>query len=514
MKDSEVQPPNPVPPESQSIEKIPETKMNIIKKEEKKLIQIPDIKESNHIDKISETHPRNLKTKLEAKMANGNSNGEAEKPKEVKTQSSEDKIDMIKQQKLIETIKQHGKEQKELIKEQKEILDEIMKTKKELQKNKDDLDTNEAKKIAVESIKQIANMAIQSIGGVSEKPEQVKNDVKVERLEKLTNEAVQEIAKKAVETIEALQEIKENPEEANAAKVVQSNLPNVKTNVQPNLTQNVQSNQNVPLQIPVNPQILQAVNPQILLAANPPVVQPKIEEPKNVAANVNSLAKNNVASQNDVAPNIIPQPNKEVKPVVNEKPKEVAQIPNNIKNQPQQIVNKVAPVQQSDAAKPHSHSPDEPQSYKEGEDIQAKQPETKIVQNVPQPIVNELANNHVKTDKESVVPTKLSDEDIKVNVPPKPQPVNNNANLQSNVNPVIARQKREVVDCTEKVSLKKEDKQICNTLVDRSKIKDPQSQEILPKVDMNEIALQKTLPLDSNMLHIGRSLKSYDKDER
>lgn len=583
-KDSEVQPPNPVPPESQSNEKNSLTK-NIIKPKEKEVLEDPEVKKP--AVKVSEIHPRNLKTKLEtklangeAKLANGVSNGEAQKPKEEKPQSNEDKIDMMKQQQLIETIKQHGEEQKELIKEQKEILHEILKTKKELQQNKNEaVEANEAKKIAVESIKQIADMAIKSIGGVTEKPDLVKNDLKVEeRLEKLTNDAVQEIAKKAVETIEAIQDIKEKPEQPSAAQPVQNVLPNAQSNVQVNpaqnvqvnpaqnvqvnsaqnaeanpaqvqanaapvqvnpaqnvqnnqnvlANQNVQTNQNVQPQVPVNP-----IN--IPQAVNPPVIRTKDEAPNNAAAavpQVNNVANqnngpvvqnvgnNNVANQNNVAvaqnniaPNVNQQIIHEVKPVVNEIPKVNAQIPNNVQN-PQQVVNE--PInQESDAVKQHSHSPDEPQSYKQGEDTQAK-PETKVVQNVPPPIVNELANNQMKMDKKLAVPKAV--DDIQVNAVPQVQ--NNGANLQQNIpiananlQNVLSRQKREVVDCTDKVSLKSKDKQICSNLVD-GKIKD--SEEIFPKsVDMNEMALPKNLPMDMNVLHhISRQLKTFEKDER
>uniref|UniRef100_A0A2A4J8U1 Amino acid transporter transmembrane domain-containing protein n=1 Tax=Heliothis virescens TaxID=7102 RepID=A0A2A4J8U1_HELVI len=514
-KDSEVQPPNPVPPESQSNEKIPQPK-KIIKTEEK-IIPKPEIKEA--IDKVSETHPRNLKTKLESKLANGVSNGEAQKTNEVKPQSNEDKIDMIKQQKLIETIKQHGEEQKELIKEQKEILDEILKTKKELQQNKNEAEgAIEAKKIAVESIKQIADMAIKSIGGVSEKPD-VKDEVKADRLEKLTNDAVQEIAKKAVETIEAIQEIKEKPEQPIAP---QNNLPNAQANVQaPNIpAQNVPA-QNVQPAIPVNPQVIQGANAPI---------KPKDETPNNVAPNVNpqvngaAVNQNGAIVQNNVN-NVNQQPKQELKPVINEVAKENAQVPNNqpkvpenAQNQPKvDNVNKPVLKSEADVEKPHSHSPDEPQSYKQGEDTQAKVPENKVVQNVPLPIVNELANNQMKVNKKPAAKQR-NNEDIKVNIPPKVQ--NNgarpnlqnvpppNSNLQQIVNQAHARQKREVVDCTEKVPSKPEDKTIC-----RNMKKD--SEEILKSVDLNEVALPKSLPLDVNVLHhISRALKSFDKDER
>lgn len=482
IKDSEVQPPNPVPPESQSNEKIPESKLKLLRDEEKPLLQIPQIKQD--IDKVSETHPRNLKTKLESKIANGVSNGEAEKAKEPKEskQSNEDKIDMMKQQKLIETIKQHGEEQKELIKEQKEILDEIIKTKKELQieqQNKNEADTNEAKKIAVESIKQIANKAIQSIGGVSEKPDQVK-DEKKEKLEKLTNEAVQEIAKKAVETIEALQEIKEKPDP-------------------PKVPQAAQNGAVIPQAIPAqNVQHVVPINPEMKQDANIPA--PKVDIPKTVPASNNIV--NNLPNQN-IPSNVNPQQNIDVKPI-NEKPAEVAQKPVQT-----DVQNPVPHAQIQNAAKP--------QSYQQGED--AAKVEKKI-QNVPIPIVQELANNNKGKIQE---PLKLSNEDINVNGP----------KVQSNIQAgnQAVRQKREVIDCERTVSMKAEDKEICDAMKRQPKAKDSQEillqnvnkvnipenvvsqEDILPKVDLNEVALPKNLLVESNALHhIARSLKSYDKE--
>ncbi|KAJ8713317.1 hypothetical protein PYW07_013687 [Mythimna separata] len=623
-KDSEVQPPNPVPPESQSNEKMSLTK-NINKADEKEeILQVQEVKEA--AAKVSEIHPRNLKTKLETKLANGEaklangetkvansvSNGEA-KPKEDKPPSNEDKIDMMKQQQLIETIKQHGEEQKELIKEQKELLDEIKKTKKELQQNKNEaVGASEAKKIAVESIKQIADMAIKSIGGVSEKPDLVKNDVN-EGLEKLTNDAVQEIAKKAVETIEAIQDIKEKPEQVNAiqpaqpvqnvvpnaqpvqnvvpnVQPVQNGVPNAQTvqnvvpnaqpvqnvvpnaqpvqnvlqqnaqqnvqvnpaqnvpqyvqanpaqNVQANPARNVQANQNVQLnqnvqpnqqnvqpQPPVNPQVVQA--PTVVRTKNeaPNIPANKVLQTDNVAnqnngAAIQNVANNNVANQNNaavaqsnIAPNVNQQPIQDTKPVVNEIPKVPAQIPNSVQNAPQ--VNKPIQPEINAVKQHHAHSLDEPQSYKQGEDTQAK-PETKLVQNVPPPIVNELANNQMKIEKKTAV------NNVQINAVPEVQ--KNGAAIQQSGNsvpvanavphidnPVLGRQKREVVDCTDKVSLKSEDKQICSNLVDGNK----DSEEMLAKtVDMNDIALPKNLPMDANILHhISRQLKSFDKDER
>ncbi|CAH0694291.1 unnamed protein product [Spodoptera exigua] len=485
-KDSEVQPPNPVPPESQSNEKIIHSK-NILKTEEKKPPPLPEPKEV--IDKVSETHPRNLKNKLE--QANGASNGEA-KPKEVKTQSNEDKIDIMKQQQLIETIKQHGEEQKELIKEQKEILDEILKTKKELQQNKNEAEEAKAKKIAVESIKQIADIAIKSIGGVTEKPDVVQDDVKVERLEKMTNDAVQEIAKKAVETIEAIQEIKEKPEQPaqaveskpaqdivdnRPAQAVENNPPQ-QVNGEANPAQNVQPSQNQP-QAPADPPVLNAI---------PPLVNGKVEQPiaaANDVPQVNKLVQNNGAA---VPSNVAPV--NQVKRDINEANN--AQMANNIVD---------SKVQIPEAEAKHSHSPDEPQSYKQGEDTQGKA-EKRIVQKLPPPIVNELAHNKIKIDRKPLAQV----DNIKVMAA---QSNGVNSKDEANGKPALVRPKREVVDCTKTISLKPEDRAICNAMAVSK-----ESQEILKSVDMNEIALPKSLPEDANLLHHIRSLKSFEKDDR
>ncbi|KAH9638983.1 hypothetical protein HF086_000909 [Spodoptera exigua] len=485
-KDSEVQPPNPVPPESQSNEKIIHSK-NILKTEEKKPPPLPEPKEI--IDKVSETHPRNLKNKLE--QANGASNGEA-KPKEVKTQSNEDKIDIMKQQQLIETIKQHGEEQKELIKEQKEILDEILKTKKELQQNKNEAEEAKAKKIAVESIKQIADIAIKSIGGVTEKPDVVQDDVKNERLEKMTNDAVQEIAKKAVETIEAIQEIKEKPEQPaqaveskpaqdiadnRPAQAVENNPPQ-QENGEANPAQNVQPSQNQP-QAPANPPVLNAI---------PPLVNGKVEQPiaaANDIPQVNKLVQNNGAA---VPSNVAPV--NQVKRDINEANN--AQMASNIVD---------SKVQIPEAEAKHSHSPDEPQSYKQGEDTQGKA-EKRIVQKLPPPIVNELAHNKIKIDRKPLAQV----DNIKVMAA---QSNGVNTKDEANGKPALVRPKREVVDCTKTISLKPEDRAICNAMAVSK-----ESQEILKSVDMNEIALPKSLPEDANLLHHIRSLKSFEKDDR
>lgn len=545
-KDSEIQPPNPVPPESN--EKIVAKKVEIRNYEEKKVEPLPVMKETLK-KKSPLTHPKNLKNKLDVKT-NGVDKPEPEGPAEVKLQSNEEKNDMLKQQKLIETIKQHGEEQKELMKEQKEILDEIIKTKKELQQNKNGVDTNDAKKIAMESIKQIANMAIQSIGGVSENPVQI-DEKKEERLEKLTNEAVQEIAKKAVETIEAIKEIEENPAPPKTADAsIQNGVP-AKFN---NAGDAIQNNQNPQHQInslngnqQINlqndqPQInsqdnVKNIKPRAMIPTNneqqgaEPIkvqrdtinsenVKPKVMNYPNIQDQaVNSQVPQNLNHPQTLAnivnpPVYVPQNNNSPRNIEKDKPINTlsGQIQNNAPINPQtnkeskaadvvaQLPKIEKPAQTQNKEAPHSHSPDEPQSYKQGEDAQVKNPEAKIHKAVPLPIaMNDLLSSKQIQEKEAV--GRQLNEDIQVK---DPQKVESNDNIQPNV----VRQKREVVDCTQKVELEPKDREICNTLVDRPKEKD-----IMPPVDLNDM-LPKSLVMDTNMLNIGRSLKNYEGDER
>ncbi|CAB3259638.1 unnamed protein product [Arctia plantaginis] len=539
-KDSEIQPPNPVPPESQSNEKMAAKKVEVHNYEEKKVEPLPVMKET--LKRSSQTHPKNLKNKFDLKI-NGVDTTEPEKAAEVQPQSNEEKNDMLKQQKLIETIKQHGEEQKELMKEQKEILDEIIKTKKELEQNKNGADTNEAKKIAMESIKQIASMAIQSIGGVSEKPVQI-DEKKEERLEKLTNEAVQEIAKKAVETIEAIKEIKENPAPLKIADAsIQNGLP-AKLQSNQNPQQPVNSlNVNPPINLQndqhqINSQDnLKNIKPRAVSptsnqqqGAAPVNVQREIINSENVQPqvinypNIQHQAVNSQVPQNlnnpqtlanivnppvYVPQNNIPPANIEKDKPINSKP---GQIQNNAPINPQtnkeskaageaaQLSKVQIPAQTQNKDTLHSHSPDEPQSYKQGEDAQVKNPEAKVHKAVPLPIaMNDLLSSKQIQEKEAV--GRQLNEDIQVIVPQK---VESNDNIQPNV----VRQKREVVDCTQKVELEPKDREICNTLVDRPKEKDR-----MPPVDLHDM-LPKSLVMDTNMLNIGRSLKSYEGDER
>lgn len=426
------------------------------------------IKEDEAVDKVSESHPKNLKSKLvEAKLANGDTENKIAQKLDVRVNEEikHEKINLKKQQQLIETMKQYGEEQKDLMqeqkqimaeiiknkdeeklkvsaeakiepknvpkadkekqlidtlnqhgKEQKEILNEIIRTRNEFERNKK-VNSNEAKKIAVESIKQIANMAIKSIGDVTEKPVVQDVDKKTKRLEQLTNDAVQEIAKKAVETIEAIKEIKENPEDKKEAEIKSNSKPDSE-----------------PLEL-----IESAIN-QSIQEANKP-------SPQQVVEYVNKKPSRDIKITEEIA-----------QPKIN-----------NVENS-QQDVNK------------HFHSPDEPDSYKEGEDAQGN--ENKLNQNIPIP----LAMKGLEATKK----------DLEKNSEDK-------ENIDSSRNAV--RQKREVVDCTNTMSLDPADRKICQSLLGR---KFDKPNDILPIVDLND-ALS-GLPLHS-MHHIGRSLKIYDDND-
>ncbi|XP_049874541.1 putative sodium-coupled neutral amino acid transporter 10 isoform X2 [Pectinophora gossypiella] len=632
--DSEVQPPNPVPPESQSNEKRQvEGKPQTEDKNKSKLLPIAE----NVADKASESHPRNLQKVNGAKLTNGDKKEEKiiETPKEEKAKpptnqdKAQDKLDIIKQQQLIETIKQHGEEQKELIKEQKEILDEIKKTKNELKQNKKDIDDSDAKKIAVESIQQIANMAIKSLSGVTEKP-LGDNDVKVkdEPLEKIANEAVQEIAKKAVETIEAIKEINEKPKPnpdkeenhietgnlGNALNNVVNSMPvqsrgPVVQNLQGNI-QNPQGNNQSPqaniespqgnIQSPqANIQSPQGniqgpqgniqspqgniqspqgniQSPQVNGNNIAPVVSqnqinPVLNMPHAEAlvqnlkmaipqVNNNNQAKisNNIPANNAVnkIPNNVPLASNVLNtiPISQQVQNELQKEHNNQRQNNQQIQNKQqqneinqplenqinyqppqqvnqqqqAPsVQQQSESIPkqtlnnnhvqnqlnknepqklHSHSPDEPQSYKQGEDAQKILEVAKnIVEHVPLPIAmngnaqpSQNTNNKPDTKAEDIKNENIVN-DIETNGAKE--------NVQNVEAPV--RQKREVVDCTKTTSLAPQDKEICKKLIAPKMEKG--SEEILSsKVDFNDAVLPKNLPIDS-MIHHMRSLKSFDE---
>lgn len=402
-KESIAQPPNPVPPEIDD----KHVEVNGAKEVNPKEIKnIEVIKENNKF----ETHPKNLVTKREEMVK---INGAAVKDPKQKNDPDppvvvEEKIDIIKEQKLMETMHQKVEEQKELMKEQKEILLELQKLQND---KKDKINSNEAKKIAVESIQQIANMAIQSLSAVTEKTVITNNgDVNNKPQEKL--EAVQELAKQAVERIEAIK------------------------------VDSVQA-----LKSPV-------------------------------------ITDNKIISQQSVQSPVVPS----------------VAAPDNVK------------VDQNEV-KPHSHSPDEPQSYKQGEDAQivnnnVLQPnKLDIVQKVAAPVAPEEVSQSIK----SQIPPKVNQilhipNNIPLqNIPNIVQPPNVGNNEQQNAETNV-RQKREVVDCTNKTVLKPEDKKICDTLVTNNNVQ--LQNVILPSVDL-EKDLSRILPGDS-IVHT-RSLTNYQE---
>lgn len=570
---------------------------------------------------------KNSQSKLNEIKSNGDAiENKAEKPPKEENakvdaiqEKTQEKIDILKQEKLIETIKQHGEEQKELMKKQKEILDEFIKTKKELQQNKKDkpeVNSVEAKKIAVESIQKIANIAIQSLSGVTDKPADVQPGKKEsEPLQKIANEAVQEIAKKAVESIVAINEINDKPKQNVKGNMVEQqnifnqvpadhvNNQNIqiqqnKQNSGPNAnidipaqyiaqklinSQPIDQNQNeiakninAENQLNIQPvkeqqqiivQDLQSANkasqgnaaqmlaqkhvnkpppvnvqasnvnqlPESIKTANIAIPQPLIaarQQPivnahpadiviKPLEQNVQSLNGGNLPP-NTNAHNTNAQPINVAKPPLNNQaanvgnqqadipPVAIAQI-NAIKNENmvannfQAISNKeLVENQNQEIEKPklHLHSPDEPQSYKVGEDSQLKSTMQKnIADNVPLPIA-------IKAQAQSA------------NIVNKPQreilEANNNdlenidgAKVVSEIGNTVPRQKREVVDCTEKLLLPPGDKEICEGLITDHKI-EKRSEGILPsKVDLNDVLERKNLNFDQ--IHHVRSLKSYDE---
>lgn len=518
IKDSVVQPPNPVPPNSNEksleIAQIPKEQI---------LNDIPPIinnkKNEQSPSKIIESHPKDVKAKLnEVKLDNSDSNLE-EKRGKVKEDnikdskhSEEDKRHIIKQQKLIETMKQHGEEQNKLM---NEILDDMIKAKQEIQENKNELETKnlkivaesikedeDAKKIAVESIKQIANIAIQSIGGVTEKPNGPDTDVKKsEQLEKLTNDAVQEIAKKAVETIEAIQEIKEKPEKQ-ALKI--ENNPLQGNHIE-ELKQQIDQKQ-----MPYIPPVQQLIQNNV----RPAPLQNSIE-----IQNKQDVLKLNVSDQ------IVPKAeNVPLQNVINEiKPDLSKSVPN------QQIIKtdvEAAPLvpNNNNLNLPKKENyVNEPKSL-QNENTNVENIVKPNIQNVPLPLViNAQDKNEINKKPESAVNSAniKSASDAKMN--------NVIPDSVNKIKPIVSRQKREIIDCTEKVTLQQENKEVCKNLINNNpkitnhlpktgmndpNIVDKEAGKInnLPLVDLNDLALTKKLPMDLNIVeYIGRSLKNYDE---
>ncbi|XP_034831309.1 putative sodium-coupled neutral amino acid transporter 10 [Maniola hyperantus] len=460
IKDSEVQPPNPVPPESHSNEKLP---VIYPVHEQKDIVPNVDVKDS-----IS--HPKNVISKINGeKLVNGVSKSDVEdkiaipdkieQPKKETAQANQQKLDMMKQQQLIETIKQHGQEQKELIKEQKEILTEIQKAKKEFQQNKKEIGSIEAKKIAVESIQKIANVAIQSLSGVTDKPLDVKPEK--EPVGNIANEAVNDIAQKAQETLDAIREIdKKKNEQLEKEKIANNQVIN-----------------NVP-QLPLKDNAVPLNNVPI----------PNTDH-ENIKQNVNTnLDKQSIKRE-------VPDNNKLEINNLQQKPKEEPKI------QPKSIElngnNLEVPI------KSHSHLPDEPKSYQQGEDTQINEnpelkPNNDNVQNVPvvktehEEDINK--NEPIKSKENGAI--KFKADDILGNI------ANGN---------VVPRRKREVVDCTKETTLKPEDKQICENLVNVPDNR--KTQEVfLPNVNLADVGLSDTFQAIAS--HHMRSLKSIQEDEK
>ncbi|CAH2039841.1 unnamed protein product, partial [Iphiclides podalirius] len=507
LKDSEVQPPNPIPPESQSNEKAPDAAQPA----DYKLAEEQAVKDTPKT--VPETHPKDLRMKIEeAKLINGNSQAKVEssniekpeegKEKKSKSDASQEKIDIMKKQQLIETIKQHGEEQKELIKEQKEILHEILKTKKELEKDKKEMGDTEAKKIAVESIQKIANMAIQSLSGVTDKPVgEIDTGVrKAEPLQKIANDAVHEIAKKAAETLEAIGEIKE-PKEALAKSVDQP-----------------KENKN-DLNIEVREQIIPLKIISDIKSDNNLNSMPEMAH-QNEKASIESQNVNNIKKENIIIPSgklVVGHFNENSKNDKGEErlQKEMNGIDNQMKaGKEQEIINRE-----------HSHSPDEPQSYKQGEDLANKVAPNAVnnvvAPNVPLPIALKGSQDNVKNiiqiSEQNLSPNNVETNNdqqkiandasgnvqntvIKSNNAISEQPVQNNENNER----VVPRQKREVVDCTEKTILKPEDKQICESLISNN--------NLLPSNVKLDLGLPLNPPMHFNIIQ--RSLKSYNEDDR
>lgn len=173
--ESRLEPPNPIAPKEDS-----NIKQNSVEKISN--LSHENIKKDTVI-KTLDTNDR--KDKSDIKENNKNVKSEIVQSLENKENESiiKNKNDDIKKQDLIETIKRHEKEQREIIQEQKEILKEIKKTQKELEEENhlkkvadNTLNDIENKKIAVENIQKLAKLAIESLGGkldiVTEKSDQ------------------------------------------------------------------------------------------------------------------------------------------------------------------------------------------------------------------------------------------------------------------------------------------------------------------------------------------------------
>ncbi|XP_032520560.2 putative sodium-coupled neutral amino acid transporter 10 [Danaus plexippus] len=432
IKDSEVQPPNPVPPESHSDEK-KSPPFNIVDSKLKQLVQ-----ERRELDKVPDAKPSNVQIKLNGEeVANGvkitkeeNVRKDEEKMKEIKTPPNQDKIDIIKQQQLIETIKQHGEEQRELIKEQKEILVELKKTKDEMKKNKEESDSNDAKKIAVESIQKIADVAIKSLVGDTDKIED-KHSKPEEPIANIINKAVSDIAKKAEETLDAIKKKDEAKEDK----------PKEKLTIEGKVDKSVDKQKPVQKPQQIEDEPLKIVNEQDSAKAD--------NAPVN---NQNQFKMNEKLS---------PEENQNVKVIGDTKPKE------------------------------HVHMPDEPQSYKQGEDVQSDKQKISNINN---------KETLPKDNKENLNKISQAASDNKE----QNGFIYKETNILKDIanGNIIPRKKRETVDCTEKMLLKAESRQIC--LNQFNKRDDENKESYIRNVDLGEVDLQNSLPV-----HI-RSLRSVD----
>ncbi|XP_041987659.1 putative sodium-coupled neutral amino acid transporter 10 [Aricia agestis] len=453
--DSEVQPPNPVPPEAQ-----PDPGLKLLEEKDEKPKEIlPNTKEEI-LNRETESHPRNLKLKTNGQSVDEiikvpneikEANGEVESNIDNKQDkiSSQEKIDMLKQQQLVETIKQHGEEQKELLNEQKNILKEILKTKQELE-NKKEEENNEAKKIAVESIQKIANMAIQSIGGVTEKP-----DKKPDPIQNIADAAVNEIAKKAAETLNAIKQ--------------KDNSPNIVK--QPDTISNGEN------------KVIKKLDEEN--KKSDPLNIEKPAQKQNIGI---EKEKSNILTNQETNKVILDKVNKVLNDIKLKKEK-VAKNEINSKTEEKELVEPLVD-NKSDVKIKDNLTPMEKTKSKEKIEINPKAP-IPLIMNPQDNFNKEVPNNKIADS------AKPRENKIK--------------NVGDDTNKIVDRQKREVVDCTETTRLQPEDKQICENLVNKP-IKDATS-DILPKVDLND-ALNNKIPLDILSVHHIRSLKSFAEDKK
>ncbi|XP_037869926.1 putative sodium-coupled neutral amino acid transporter 10 [Bombyx mori] len=440
IRESEVQPPNPVPPDS-SKEKIPDIALIENKKVQE---AVSDVIKVNG-DKEPELHPKDVKSKLNEVKAviDGNVMKEEivkkiEEPKQMN--ENEDRLRILKQQKLIETIKKHGEEQKELVQEQKEIIDELLKNKKEEKENSND-------GIKLSEVKGIADVPPGRPAGIPETHAALQN------AEESPNEAKQQIDQRAAEAIKVIEEVIK-PEQP-------KNIRNVADNVN---SEHIQQN-------------AQNANP----SNNPNADIGKLKEisriPEPIVNELNNFNR--------------PLPVNVRSAVKQESPPQVGQGDVNKETQKQNLDDtEIKKLQEASVQKNirtlNSDSPDVPQSYKQGMDNK------NVMQNVPLALA--MNDKQLKNEINNGVPKK--------NV----EKLSNDIVDQQNPNLVPMRQKRQTIDCSNKATLRVEDRRICENLIGYPNSNDV----ILPEVDLND-AFVKRIPIDENVLRVGRSLKIYDE---